>query len=313
MYYGFWPLIALIVLAHVFWEDVSIRSLKRGIGATAGFLSWFIFFSLLWEVGSSRRQFWEMMMKFSHSIDQGLFSEGWSLPLAFLWHGEHMIWGLWLVGTFLAAMELLRKGTIQRKRTLLWLFFVVGLYSLLVVNSVFLHRFVVYGRLVRPIIPFLSLSAATGLWGFTDRFPDLRRGKSAILFSVLVVLLAIPNWRVPLQQHWPHDIIRATLAEFGNVAHRMSITGPETQHVLLIDRVMRFPPPPSYPIRYVLVNVDYPYPVTGIRPVPQGRVVFRYPHPLSYLPYQYEGWTPEARKILRSVDLSMRLIDTQQK
>jgi hypothetical protein len=39
-------------------------------------------------------------------------------------------------------------------------------------------------------------------------------------------------------------------------------------------------------------------------------VIFSFPHPLQYKPYQYEGFTPEERAVLRFTDGSMRLLDT---
>ena len=39
-----------------------------------------------------------------------------------------------------------------------------------------------------------------------------------------------------------------------------------------------------------------------------GRV--RFTHPLQFLPYQYEGFEPMERQVLRSNDIAMRLIDS---
>jgi hypothetical protein len=38
------------------------------------------------------------------------------------------------------------------------------------------------------------------------------------------------------------------------------------------------------------------------------RVVREAPHPLQFLPYQYEGYTPAQRSALRATDIRMRLI-----
>jgi hypothetical protein len=35
----------------------------------------------------------------------------------------------------------------------------------------------------------------------------------------------------------------------------------------------------------------------------------RFAHPLEFLPYQYEGFEPMEREVLRRLDISMRLID----
>jgi hypothetical protein len=42
-----------------------------------------------------------------------------------------------------------------------------------------------------------------------------------------------------------------------------------------------------------------------------GKVLFSVTHPLQFLPYLYEGFSPMERLILRSTDISIRLIDTQ--
>lgn len=39
------------------------------------------------------------------------------------------------------------------------------------------------------------------------------------------------------------------------------------------------------------------------------RLLWSTPHPLEYLPYQYEGSSPAARRLVRGADLSMRLVD----
>ena len=38
--------------------------------------------------------------------------------------------------------------------------------------------------------------------------------------------------------------------------------------------------------------------------------VMRFPHPLQFLPYQYEGSEPMERQVLRANDIAIRLIDT---
>jgi hypothetical protein len=42
--------------------------------------------------------------------------------------------------------------------------------------------------------------------------------------------------------------------------------------------------------------------------LPNGKTVMAAPHALQYLPYTYEGLTPEQRKTLRAADIAMRLI-----
>ena len=57
------------------------------------------------------------------------------------------------------------------------------------------------------------------------------------------------------------------------------------------------------------LNAKHLYP--GPEPVrlpPRYTVIKSTPHPLQFLPYQYEGYRPEQRAALRAADISMRLI-----
>lgn len=58
-----------------------------------------------------------------------------------------------------------------------------------------------------------------------------------------------------------------------------------------------------------LVYVEHIYPVPFERSYRMGRVLLARPHPLQYLPYQYEGYTPEQRAALRATDIRMRLVE----
>jgi hypothetical protein len=60
---------------------------------------------------------------------------------------------------------------------------------------------------------------------------------------------------------------------------------------------------------YVWAYVQHIYPAPEPLVLPPGHAVLaRAPHPLQFLPYQYEGYTPDERDKLRSTDISMRLV-----
>jgi hypothetical protein len=61
----------------------------------------------------------------------------------------------------------------------------------------------------------------------------------------------------------------------------------------------------------VLLNAQHLYhPRAPRSPLASPAVeVVRYPHPLQFLPYQYEGFAPMERQVLRTTDIAMRLLD----
>jgi hypothetical protein len=70
---------------------------------------------------------------------------------------------------------------------------------------------------------------------------------------------------------------------------------------------------PLRPTRYVLVNATDLWVhgrVERLQPPPEGRVLLSVRHPRALPSRQYHGYTPGQRSFLRSIDLSIRLIDT---
>ncbi len=63
--------------------------------------------------------------------------------------------------------------------------------------------------------------------------------------------------------------------------------------------------------RYVLVNAAIFLHLRGVRDLPNGAELFRVPHPQAFRPYQYDQFAPEHRRLLRSADTDIRLLDTR--
>ena len=99
----------------------------------------------------------QSLSNFSATITQGTWSEGWWLGWAYLWHSEHTLLLVWALGIGLLLASRLERSVLY------WLLLVVAMYLLLVLGSVVLQKFVVYGRSMRQLVPFICLLAAAGL------------------------------------------------------------------------------------------------------------------------------------------------------
>jgi hypothetical protein len=213
---------------------------------------------------------------FSTTVTQGRFSEGGWLPFAYLWHAEHLLTALWAAGF---AFAVARLATGDRRRALLvGVAGIVLIYGGLVIGSVALRTFVVYGRQVRQLVPFACVLAAVMI----ERLLAGKRLRRilALAAAAAVAAQAAWNFRTPLTQVFPE--------EFRRMAERI--------------------PNPSGAPRFVLyAEFIYPRPVRV--PPGVGTVVLARPHPLQYLPYQYEGYTPDERHALRDTDIRMRVVD----
>jgi hypothetical protein len=95
------------------------------------------------------------------------------------------------------------------------------------------------------------------------------------------------------------------MATYGHVTQDTTVEGPETTSK---NSEQGGNSEFDVPSRYVLLNARHLRPVQGIKVPPDGKVLFSVTHPLQFLPYQYEGFSPMERSILRSTDISIRLI-----
>jgi hypothetical protein len=226
-----------------------------------------------------RRNFFTQYASFAATINQGSFSEGWRLPFEYLWHAEHLLLPIWILAFAYCLYQTRNRSSTRRPgMAMTGLLFA---YGTLVLFSVVLHKFVVYGRLARQLVPFFCLMTAYCL-NRLRRKNAVNRWSLAFLCFV-IALQASFNFYRPLVQVFP--------AEFKQRAERMMASSGE-QYVLLYTH-------PIYPLPADTLPRSY-------------TVIYQERHPLEFLPYQYEGYTPNERAALRSTDISMRLVVTRE-
>jgi hypothetical protein len=215
-------------------------------------------------------------ISYSGTVNQGNFQEGWRLPFEYLWHAEHLLLVLWLAS---AVWALSRQDATARMGV--GLFGAFFIYALLVISSNGLYKFVVYGRTARQLVPFLCLvtaAAMSSLW----QSPRARLRSAAAVIAGAMVIQALLNFWRPLLQTFPADFVARYQPGATIAAHYERLIWLNAEHLYPGPEAMTLPP----------------HAVT----LAEAR------HPLEFLPYQYEGFTPEARAALRSSDIRMRLV-----
>jgi hypothetical protein len=301
-YYGYWAVVFVISGTVIVWKVATIRE--------AGYrLLWFGIGSLTWlgifAVGRAAvfgRSFLQGVLSFAAITPPQMYAEGWSTPGAYLWHAEHGLLISWLAAVAWILWAA-RSGRPVVTSGLTWIAMAGALYLLLILSSVVLHRFVVYGRTARQLVPFLCLIGAfTGmrLW---DRARTVVGKRILQTGMVLLPLQAAWNFRVPLQQWFPRDVRRLVAAEYGAFTEATTVDCPKMEDEFATSGVV------TQPTRYVLVNAQYLARFHGAKTPPQGVIVLRFAHPMQFTPYQYEKFTPREREFLRATDISMRLVD----
>src|SRR5262249_51155234 len=117
------------------------------------------------------------------------------------------------------------------------------------------------------------------------------------LIAIALVLQFGFNIAQPLAQRFPADIVPEIVRQYGQVRYDVTVTGPQVVNES------------AGPDANLLLNAQHLYPVTGVKPPPDGEVLYATRHPLQFLPYQYEGWNRRERAFLREADITIRLID----
>lgn len=220
-------------------------------------------------------------------IVQGSFSEGWSLPFEYFWHAEH---GFILIVGLLSLAALFFFPREKNK----FLYVAIGgmlfIYLSLVIPSNFTHTFVVYARTARQMMPFFVLTAAYGL----SSIHNWQSGGRFLANTVIAVIFvqAAWNYRVAYKIIYPREFLQEVQGQYPDF--RIS------------SKMMRFYAPLVCKNNgFLAMNFHYIY--TWPQPVPpvQGVILMRAPHPINFLLYQYDGYTPEERSAIRKEKFDM--------
>ena len=276
-YTGYWTLGGAAMVVHVLVADSRRAGCRRAIFSVLG-LAGTIGAVVVGSLAAGENLL-RALTEFSRQVDQGDFGEGWRLPWEYLWHAEHLISVLWLLALAWAISKLRSPDLPRRARV--GLIGVAVVYASLATMSVVTHTFVVYGRLARQLVPFLCLITAAAL--SRAMLPLAPRARLRFAGAVAIVLLVQAgfNFMTPLRQVFPAEFLRDARSD-GRI--------PADADVVAINAKRLYPGPEA-----VMLPLHY-------------TVLRRAPHPLQFLPYQYEGYSPSQRSALRSADIEMKLL-----
>lgn len=277
-YNGYWLSVGVVGAISVFqaagWAGRFHRAIWMGLG---------LVMPVALTIGVGRAAGFDLLELYranSGTIIQGDFGFGWRVIAEYLWHAEHgLALGWLLVGGW--AGWAWAKGTLA-PRAAQWLVGAILVVAGLIALSDVVEKFVVYGRLVRQVVPFLCL-----LTGYVvERQLAARSGRKWTMgVAALLLVVSAPNFVGPLRQQFPTDFeVRARRAaqEFQRQAIGV----------------------------FALQNVEFLW-AKQPEALPEGaRVVLRAAHPFQFQPYLYEGFSASERREFRRADIAaMRLID----
>ncbi len=300
IYNGYLYLTATIGLLYCLFLANNLRdSIRRGIGMALGASLIFVPI-LVYNAVFTNTNVLMRMYDFSNSISQGSYAEGLTFPFLYLRDVEGAMCLLWLAGLVLAARRIWRQpASRHRFRGLLWLGCILSALLLMIVLSAGLRQFVLYGRVVRILVPFIAMACAFGIAPLLSK----RGLTTRVGFVAVVALLALYNAIPAMQQQNPLHIAGQVYQDYDDVSFETTVQ----------ERFRRWNLRPEVPdARYRLYNSAVYLTISEIESGrPEGRVLLEAPHPLHYRPWQYEGLTGEMRDLVNSHEFKIWLIDTR--
>ncbi len=286
-YNGYWSLAALVMLFHALRQSKNFADLARkGLLTAAGFiLPAILLIAISAVTGTNLLNEYRV---FATTVSQGAFDEGWSLPFEYFWHTEHIVFIILGALSIYAIAHATRK---KERAPILWAGAITFLYLCLVIPSVFLHSFVVYGRLARQMMPFLILLSASGLERLEQNFSFGK--KLARIILAAIAIQAAWNYQASYALTYPREFAQQAQSlhpEFVFSEKRLTFGAPTLcqNNGYIIEYVKHFGIPPES------------------NPPILGEILLSAQHPDNFLPYQYEGYTYEERQYLRELKPEMR-------
>jgi hypothetical protein len=225
---------------------------------------------------------------FATSITQGSFAEGWSQPFAYFWHTEHVVSLILGVLSVYAIINLFRT---RQRYASVWAGGMVFIYLCLLIPSVFLHSFVVYARLARQLLPFVILLAANGLALLEER--KLVSYPMRIALLTITLVQTVWNFGTSYQLYYPRQFSEELQSQYRGFEFSTK-------------RLAYGAPTLCQSNGYIIENTKYFLSAPKTTQPVNGELLREVLHPVNFLPYQYEGYTPEQRQEFREGQLKMR-------
>lgn len=292
-YNGYWALASFALAFPILFYTERKLFFQRILFTFAGFISPLMLLAVLASATSNVNIFHDYI-GFAQTVSQGSYSEGWILPFMYLWNVEN-IFLLFLVSLSSYAMLHISRDT--QKNLVLSISGVAFIYLCLAVPSTFLHSFVVYGRLSRQLIPFLVIASTQGFFMLLKktRYPK----KIAMIIIIVLCTQAIINYHRSYEITYQREFIKKAQEYYPPFRMSLKRTNPGAPSICKYKN-------------FVITNAKYIYPSPEALPDIHGSALMSASHPINFLPYQYEGHTPEERQILRSANVKIELyqVDT---
>jgi hypothetical protein len=276
-YNGYWVFCGLVLTGVAFYRARSIKGVCIRVPAVAlGFAIPIII--IMFAERAAGVPFFHSLIGFAGTVTEGDYGEGWTFVRDYLWKAEHGLLTVWV----LFAIAACGVGAAGHRPYLLWWAAALGLgFLILGEMSAGIHRFVIYGRIARSLVPFFALLTG-GMLASIGRAPRWGRWAQGLALAAMLVQAAF-NFRPIVTQSFPPQFRAAASAR------SRAVPASEQGHLRVL-------------------NAHFFHQAVFATLTVKHHTLLSAPHPLQYEPYEYEGYRPDQRKEFEAHDITMRLV-----
>ena len=297
-YFGYWPLALTTWVCAILF---SPNKAKAFIFCTIGGLSPVILLQVLGYLVDVN--YLSGVLEFIRATgtnqmgDQGVSL---SAIIEFLWLTENLysiiLFFLFIITTCFCKFSDYRKLNF---RTLGIIYFVIILGVFIICTEI-LGSFVLYGRTIKQIIPYICLVSSFSLCILTRSLYTKKSFSVLLTLGFIVLYISLYNHSKVLAIVYPKNFKDTAALITNDFQETASFIGNNVQKLERPDNEKKFS----------LVNAQYLVPpIIEVKDIPLGEIILEEKHPYFYFkPYQFLHYNSTERSLIDSHELSMKLI-----
>ena len=301
-YFGYWPLAVAIWLYSVISSfKTNVLKIKYGIICGLGGLTPIIIFQILGYTVDIN--FISGLLNFIVATGNNqMGDQGVSITAIFeyLWLSERLYLIFLLLFFFLTLIKFNFHKSFKLNHISIGVFFTIIITCILILSTEISDTFVLYGRTIKQIIPFLCLACSFSIYEIFRRLIHKKNYKLIFTSGFLLLTVSISNQLDVIRLTYPNEFKNKVRKQFPDFDETSSFIGKNVQKLENYTKNKE----------YIVVNAQYLVPpLNEVKELPIGKVIYQKEHPYnSFEPYQFLHYNKFERSLINSNKTSMILI-----
>lgn len=233
------------------------------------------------------------------NFQMGDLSNGFFTFFEYFWYSENVLFILIFSCYIYSIFKIVKKRNFNLEKENIVIVYTTILLLFLFIFSQLLDLMVIYGRTVKPLVPFLCLIASSPLLQLLNLFK-----RKLLVYKIIISMFAICTYN-------HYKVLKLSfLKEFEKDVNTMGVKNFE--RISSINNSNSKPSNNNSNSDFIVVNTEWiipPFNNPVLLPIPEGKILLNKDSPYNYKPYQFLGLNRKERNVINSIKPRMLLID----